>query len=108
VSSCLERRVLVGGIRVREGVTVAVGVSVTEAVDVKLGVAEGLDVGGIVRVGVAVSVGVNVAVAPFVGVTVSPPVMGITSSESSVSGNRMRVITIGILNALMATIRSTT
>lgn len=98
----------VGGIRVRDGVTVAVAVGVDVNVGVKLAVSVRVDVteavndGGTVRVGVAVKVCVGAGVL----VDVAPPVLGITSSESSTPGYRLRWMRMGKLYALMPTINS--
>ena len=85
-------RVFIGGIRVRDGVTVAVAVRVDVTVGVRLAVrvdvTEAVNAGGALRVGVAVglSVAMKVCVGAGLLVGVVPPVLGIMISTSSMTG----------------------
>jgi hypothetical protein len=96
-------RVFVGGIRVRDGVTVAVAVGVDVHVGVKLAVSVNVDVTEAVNEGDTVRVGVVVKVCVGSGllVDVAPPVLGIASSESASPGYRVRWMRMGRLYALM-------
>lgn len=104
---------IVGGMSVRDGVSVGVtdGVFVGVRVAVDVGVTDGVDVN--VVVGEMVTVGVNVAVAVGSGLGVSavdsPPVFGIRNSDSDSdavrSGCDALQIRFGTLKAPMAVAR---
>ena len=100
---------LVGGISVRDGVSVGVKerVLVGVRVDVEVGVTDGVNVN--VAVGEKVAVGVNVAVAVgsrlAVNAVPSPPVFGIRTSDSKNSGCDDLHMRFGTLKAPMAIAR---
>jgi hypothetical protein len=106
VSSFLGGRVAVGGISVRDGVTVAVAVLVNVPVGlgVRVNVAEGVNVN--VAVGLGVAVAVSVAVSVGLLAAVNPPVSGITSSGLSATGYRIRLMMMGNVYAPMLTTKN--
>lgn len=97
----------VGGISVRDGVTVAVAVLVNVPVGlgVRVNVTEGVNVHASLGLGVVVGVRVDVSVGLLAAV--NPPVSGITSSELSATGYKIRLMMIGNVYAPMLTTKNT-
>lgn len=92
----------------REGVTVAVPVAVAVDVDdgVMVGVRLAVTEGTWVHIRIGVVVAVSVGAPSGLLVSVAPPVSGMRNSLSSAIGNRVPLMTMGTMYALIPIIKS--